>query len=34
MESVTTGDASVDKAASEYDEQLKTAADGKVVTKS
>ncbi|MFI6879746.1 extracellular solute-binding protein [Streptomyces sp. NPDC050400] len=34
MESVTTGDASVDKAASAYDEQLKTAADGKVVNKS
>ncbi|MCQ4214487.1 extracellular solute-binding protein [Streptomyces longispororuber] len=33
MESVTTGDASVDKAASAYDEQLKTAADGKVVNK-
>lgn len=33
MESVTTGDASVDKAASTYDEQLKTAADGKVVNK-
>ncbi|MEV5614051.1 extracellular solute-binding protein [Streptomyces sp. NPDC052225] len=33
MESVTTGDASVDKAASTYDEQLKTAADGKVVSK-
>ncbi|MEV1023439.1 extracellular solute-binding protein [Streptomyces sp. NPDC050264] len=33
MESVTTGDSSVDKAASTYDEQLKTAADGKVVNK-
>nr|WP_202539305.1 extracellular solute-binding protein [Streptomyces sp. SID8379] len=33
MESVTTGDASVDKAASTYDEQLKTAADGDVVDK-
>ncbi|MFE6895016.1 extracellular solute-binding protein [Streptomyces sp. NPDC057694] len=33
MESVTTGDASVDKAASTYDDQLKTAADGKVVTR-
>ncbi|WP_338700674.1 extracellular solute-binding protein [Streptomyces sp. Q6] len=33
MESVTTGDASVDEAASTYDEQLKTAADGKVVSK-
>ncbi|MBO1336278.1 extracellular solute-binding protein [Streptomyces sp. VRA16 Mangrove soil] len=33
MESVTTGDASVDKAASTYDDQLKTAADGKVVSK-
>ncbi|MEU6388485.1 extracellular solute-binding protein [Streptomyces sp. NPDC046939] len=33
MESVTTGDASVDKAASTYDEQVKTAADGKVVNK-
>ncbi|MEV3855291.1 extracellular solute-binding protein [Streptomyces sp. NPDC050095] len=33
MESVTTGDASVDKAASTYDEQLKTAADGKIVTR-
>ncbi|MEB8338795.1 ABC transporter substrate-binding protein [Streptomyces endophyticus] len=33
MESVTTGDASVDKAASTYDEQVRTAADGKVVKK-
>ncbi|MFJ8820746.1 extracellular solute-binding protein [Streptomyces sp. NPDC102467] len=33
MESVTTGDSSVDKAASTYDEQVKTAADGKVVNK-
>ncbi|MGD6743227.1 ABC transporter substrate-binding protein [Streptomyces sp. BH106] len=33
MESVTTGDASVDKAASTYDEQVKTASDGKVVKK-
>ncbi|MFI0237551.1 extracellular solute-binding protein [Streptomyces sp. NPDC016845] len=33
MESVTTGDSSVDKAASAYDEELKTAADGKVVNK-
>ncbi|MFD7295592.1 ABC transporter substrate-binding protein [Streptomyces sp. NPDC059897] len=33
MESVTTGDASVEKAASTYDEQVKTAADGKVVKK-
>ncbi|MET9498610.1 extracellular solute-binding protein [Streptomyces sp. NPDC006552] len=33
MESVTTGDASVAKAAAAYDEQLKTAADGKVVSK-
>ncbi|MEU6847809.1 extracellular solute-binding protein [Streptomyces sp. NPDC046716] len=33
MESVTTGDASVDKAAATYDDQLKTAADGKVVTR-
>ncbi|MGW2346964.1 ABC transporter substrate-binding protein [Streptomyces sp. NPDC001661] len=33
MESVTTGDASVDKAASTYDEQVRTATDGKVVKK-
>lgn len=33
MESVTTGDASVDKAAATYDEQVKTASDGKVVKK-
>ncbi|GAA2317875.1 extracellular solute-binding protein [Streptomyces kunmingensis] len=33
MESVTTGDSSVDEAASTYDEQVKTAADGKVVNK-
>ncbi|WP_420035601.1 extracellular solute-binding protein [Streptomyces sp. cg28] len=33
MESVTTGDASVDKAAATYDDQLRTAADGKVVSK-
>ncbi|MFI7388527.1 extracellular solute-binding protein [Streptomyces sp. NPDC049813] len=33
MESVTTGDASVQKAAATYDEQLKTAADGQVVSK-
>ncbi|MEU6659669.1 extracellular solute-binding protein [Streptomyces sp. NPDC046821] len=33
MESVTTGDSSVEKAARTYDEQLKTAADGKVTAK-
>ncbi|MFE5026964.1 extracellular solute-binding protein [Streptomyces sp. NPDC056656] len=33
MESVTTGDSSVEKAASTYDEQLKTATDGKVTPK-
>ncbi|MET8469402.1 ABC transporter substrate-binding protein [Streptomyces sp. NPDC006422] len=33
MESVTTGDASVDKAAATYDEQVKAATDGKVVEK-
>ncbi|MER5442751.1 ABC transporter substrate-binding protein [Streptomyces sp. NPDC002790] len=33
MESVTTGDASVDKAASTYDDQVRTATDGKVVKK-
>ncbi|MEV7364608.1 extracellular solute-binding protein [Streptomyces sp. NPDC091299] len=33
MESVTTGDASVDKAASEYDEALKAATDNQVVQK-
>ncbi|MHB9758744.1 ABC transporter substrate-binding protein [Streptomyces sp. BYX5S] len=33
MESVTTGDASVDEAAATYDEQVRTAADGKVVKK-
>ncbi|MGW3851102.1 extracellular solute-binding protein [Streptomyces fagopyri] len=31
MEGVTTGDSSVDKAASGYDEELKTATDGQVV---
>ncbi|MFJ8609869.1 extracellular solute-binding protein [Streptomyces sp. NPDC093675] len=33
MESVTTGDASVDKAASDYDEALKAATDNQVVQK-
>ncbi|MFJ9039654.1 extracellular solute-binding protein [Streptomyces sp. NPDC102406] len=33
MESVTTGDSSVQEAAATYDEQVKTAADGKVVAK-
>ncbi|MET8406682.1 extracellular solute-binding protein [Streptomyces sp. NPDC005195] len=33
MEGVTTGDSSVDKAASGYDEELKTATDGQVVRK-
>lgn len=33
MEGVTTGDSSVDKAASGYDEELKTATDGQVVGK-
>ncbi|MFD5632384.1 MULTISPECIES: extracellular solute-binding protein [unclassified Streptomyces] len=33
MEGVTTGDSSVDKAASGYDEELKTATDDQVITK-
>ncbi|MFG2479304.1 extracellular solute-binding protein [Streptomyces fagopyri] len=33
MEGVTTGDSSVDKAASGYDEELKTATDGQVVSR-
>ncbi|MEU0037241.1 extracellular solute-binding protein [Streptomyces sp. NPDC006333] len=33
MEGVTTGDSSVDKAASGYDDELKTATDGQVVRK-
>ncbi|MET9903745.1 extracellular solute-binding protein [Streptomyces sp. NPDC006446] len=33
MESVTTGDSSVDKAAADYDEELKTATDNKVIRK-
>lgn len=33
MESVTTGDSSVDKAAADYDEELRTATDNKVIRK-
>jgi multiple sugar transport system substrate-binding protein len=33
MEGVTTGDSSVDKAASGYDEELKTATDNQVIRK-
>ncbi|MET9896474.1 extracellular solute-binding protein [Streptomyces sp. NPDC006465] len=33
MESVTTGDSSVDKAAADYDEELRTATDDKVIRK-